>query len=134
MSIRCPCAAARRLSVKLRRFYGCGKRNPQGMNSDDIWPPREVWVGRWLLVICALVVAMILVGGATRLIDSGLSITECDLGKGITPPLTESRWHEEFALYQRTVEFQEQNSEMNLAEFQYIYWWEWGHRFLGKVI
>src|SRR5690606_30027941 len=104
------------------------------MNSDDIWPPREVGVGRWLLVICALVVAMILVGGATRLTDSGLSITEWDLGKGITPPLTESRWREEFALYQRTVEFQEQNSEMNLAEFQYIYWWEWGHRFLGKVI
>ncbi|MCL4713954.1 MAG: COX15/CtaA family protein [Hyphomonadaceae bacterium] len=104
------------------------------MTSDDIWPPREVWVGRWLLVICALVVAMILVGGATRLTDSGLSITEWDLGKGLTPPLTESRWSEEFALYQRTVEFQEQNSEMTLAEFQYIYWWEWGHRFLGKVI
>lgn len=104
------------------------------MTSDDIWPPREVWVGRWLLVICSLVVAMILVGGATRLTDSGLSITEWDLGKGLTPPLTEGRWNEEFALYQRTVEFQDQNSEMTLAEFQYIYWWEWGHRFLGKVI
>ncbi|MBC7769639.1 MAG: COX15/CtaA family protein [Phycisphaerales bacterium] len=104
------------------------------MSSDDIWPPRDVWVGRWLLVICALVLAMILVGGATRLTDSGLSITEWDLTKGLTPPLTETRWTEEFALYQRTVEFQEQNSEMTLAEFRHIYWWEWGHRFLGKVL
>lgn len=104
------------------------------MTSEDIWPPREVWVGRWLLVICALVVAMILVGGATRLTDSGLSITEWDLTKGLTPPLTDARWSEEFGLYQNTVEFQEQNSEMTLAEFQYIYWWEWGHRFLGKVL
>lgn len=104
------------------------------MSSEDIWPPREVWVGRWLLVVCALVVAMILVGGATRLTDSGLSITEWDLTKGLTPPLTDARWTEEFGLYQRTVEFQEQNSEMTLAEFKYIYWWEWGHRFLGKVL
>lgn len=104
------------------------------MSSDDIWPPREVWVGRWMLVICGLVLAMILVGGATRLTDSGLSITEWDLTKGLTPPLTDARWNEEFGLYQRTVEFQEQNSEMTLAEFKYIYWWEWGHRFLGKVL
>jgi len=104
------------------------------MSSDDIWPPREVWVGRWLLVICALVVAMILVGGATRLTDSGLSITEWDLTKGLTPPLTDARWAEEFGLYQNTIEFQEQNSEMTLAAFKHIYWWEWGHRFLGKVI
>ncbi|HYD85917.1 MAG TPA: COX15/CtaA family protein [Vitreimonas sp.] len=104
------------------------------MSSDDIWPPREVWVGRWLLVVCALVIAMILVGGATRLTDSGLSITEWDLTKGLTPPLTDARWAEEFGLYQRTVEFQEQNSEMTLAEFKYIYWWEWGHRFLGKLL
>lgn len=104
------------------------------MTSDDIWPPREVWVGRWLLVICALVLAMILVGGATRLTDSGLSITEWNLEKGVTPPLTDARWNEEFALYQRTTEFQEQNSEMSLGEFKYIYWWEWGHRFLGKVL
>lgn len=102
--------------------------------TEDVWPPREPWVGAWLLVICALVLAMILVGGATRLTDSGLSITEWDLGKGLTPPLTQARWAEEFALYQRTMEYQTQNAGMSLDEFQEIYWWEWGHRFLGKAI
>jgi len=104
------------------------------MSTDDIWPPRAPAVGWWLLVVCALVLAMILVGGATRLTDSGLSITEWDLGKGLTPPLTEARWNEEFALYQRTTEFQEQNWAMSLDEFRQIYWWEWGHRFLGKIL
>jgi cytochrome c oxidase assembly protein subunit 15 len=77
---------------------------------------------------------MILVGGATRLTDSGLSITEWNLEKGLTPPLTEARWNEEFALYQRTMEYQTQNNGMSLDEFRHIYWWEWGHRFLGKMI
>jgi len=104
------------------------------MGSDDIWPPRAPWVGRWLLVVCGLVLAMILVGGATRLTDSGLSITEWNLEKGLTPPLTAERWAEEFALYQRTTEYQQQNYGMSLGEFQYIYWWEWGHRFLGKML
>jgi heme a synthase len=104
------------------------------MTAEDIWPPRERWVGIWLLVVCALVLAMILVGGATRLTESGLSITEWDLGKGLTPPLTEQRWAEEFALYQRTHQYQTQNQGMSLAEFQSIYWWEWAHRFLGKVV
>lgn len=104
------------------------------MSAEDTWPPRARWVGRWLLVICLLVFAMIMVGGATRLTDSGLSITEWNLEKGLTPPLTEQRWQEEFALYQRTTEYQEQNYGMTIAEFQHIYWWEWGHRFLGKVL
>ncbi|MBX9746350.1 MAG: COX15/CtaA family protein, partial [Hyphomonadaceae bacterium] len=97
-------------------------------------PPRERWVGVWLLVVAAFVVAMILVGGATRLTDSGLSITEWDLGKGLTPPLNDARWAEEFALYQQTMEYQTQNLGMSLSEFQRIYWWEWGHRFLGKML
>ncbi|HRO03991.1 MAG TPA: COX15/CtaA family protein, partial [Terricaulis sp.] len=104
------------------------------MSAEDIWPPRAPAVGWWLLVVAALTLAMILVGGATRLTDSGLSITEWDLGKGLTPPLSEARWNEEFALYQRTTEFQEQNWAMSLDEFRHIYWWEWGHRFLGKIL
>lgn len=104
------------------------------MTAEDIWPPRERLVGAWLLVVCALVLAMIVVGGATRLTDSGLSITEWDLNKGLTPPLTAERWAEEFALYQRTMEYQTQNQGMSLDEFRTIYWWEWGHRFLGKLI
>ena len=101
---------------------------------EDLWPPREPLVGAWLLIVCAFVAAMILVGGATRLTDSGLSITEWDLGKGLMPPLTEARWAEEFALYQQTMEYQVQNNGMSLEEFRDIYWWEWGHRFLGKVL
>ncbi|MDX2277048.1 MAG: COX15/CtaA family protein [Hyphomonadaceae bacterium] len=95
---------------------------------------RQPLVGVWLLIVCAAVFAMILVGGATRLTDSGLSITEWDLTKGLTPPLTAERWAEEFSLYQRTAEYQLQNRGMSLAEFQYIYWWEWTHRFLGKML
>jgi heme a synthase len=91
-------------------------------------------VGIWLLAICVCVLAMILVGGATRLTDSGLSITEWRLDKGLTPPLSAARWAEEFALYQRTAEYQLQNRGMSLGEFQAIYWWEWAHRFLGKMI
>ena len=96
--------------------------------------PRDPWIGAWLIAICVCVVAMIIVGGATRLTDSGLSITEWNLEKGLTPPLTAARWNEEFALYQRTVEYQRQNAGMSLADFQNIYWWEWAHRFLGKMI
>lgn len=104
------------------------------MSAEDTWPPRAPWVGGWVIVVCVLVLAMILVGGATRLTDSGLSITEWNLEKGLTPPLSDARWSEEFALYQRTTEFQEQNYGMSIAEFQTIYWWEWSHRFLGKML
>ncbi|MDX2237771.1 MAG: COX15/CtaA family protein [Hyphomonadaceae bacterium] len=94
----------------------------------------EPLAAAWFATLATLVVAMILVGGATRLTDSGLSITEWDLGKGLTPPLTAARWAEEFALYRQTAEYQLQNAGMSLAAFQTIYWWEWGHRFLGKVV
>ena len=97
-------------------------------------PGHDRAVAIWLAVLCAFVVAMILVGGATRLTDSGLSITQWDLTKGLTPPLTGARWAEEFSLYQRTTEYQVQNRGMSMAEFQGIYWWEWSHRFLGKMI
>ncbi len=104
------------------------------MMSASTLPRRDLAVGVWLLAIAALVVAMILVGGATRLTDSGLSITEWNLSKGLMPPIGAERWAEEFALYRQTAEYQLQNSAMSLAEFQAIYWWEWGHRFLGKMI
>ncbi|MGQ0531359.1 MAG: COX15/CtaA family protein [Caulobacteraceae bacterium] len=104
------------------------------MGSDDIWPPRERWVGAWLLVICALVFAMIMVGGATRLTDSGLSITEWNFMKHVIPPTSEAAWQQEFALYQRTMEYQAQNNGMSLNEFRRIYWWEWAHRFLGQAL
>lgn len=91
-------------------------------------------VGVWLLAVCALVYAMVLVGGATRLTDSGLSITEWNFAKQVFPPMSDAAWAEEFALYRQTGEYQMQNKGMALSDFQYIYWWEWGHRFLGKVV
>jgi cytochrome c oxidase assembly protein subunit 15 len=88
----------------------------------------------WLVALFLLVAAMIVVGGLTRLTDSGLSITEWNLVTGVIPPLNETDWAAEFAKYQAIPEFQLQNSAMTLAEFKSIYWLEWGHRFLGRFI
>ena len=88
----------------------------------------------WLIVLFAMVVAMIAVGGLTRLTDSGLSITEWAPISGALPPLNEADWQSEFEAYQQTDEYRLQNAGMSLSEFQYIYWWEWGHRQLGRTI
>lgn len=88
----------------------------------------------WLVVLLHLVVAMILLGGATRLTDSGLSITEWDLVMGALPPMSEAAWTELFAKYQATEEFAQVNSAMTLTEFETIFWWEWAHRNLGRLI
>jgi len=91
-------------------------------------------IRKWLFVLFGLVFLMILVGGATRLTDSGLSITEWRPLTGAMPPLNEADWTSEFAKYQEIDEFRLQNSWMTLADFKVIYWWEWGHRQLGRVI
>ncbi|WP_370282069.1 heme A synthase [Pseudooceanicola sp.] len=88
----------------------------------------------WLMVLFALVFAMILVGGMTRLTDSGLSITEWKPVTGAIPPMSEAEWQSEFDKYQQIPEFRIQNAWMDLADFKMIYWWEWGHRQLGRVI
>ncbi|MDG1430613.1 MAG: COX15/CtaA family protein, partial [Paracoccaceae bacterium] len=88
----------------------------------------------WLMVLFAMVVAMIVVGGLTRLTDSGLSITEWKPVTGAMPPMNEAAWQEEFEKYQAIPEYQLQNKGMTLSEFQFIYWWEWGHRQLGRTI
>lgn len=95
---------------------------------------REPLVAAWLFAVAALVFVMILVGGATRLTDSGLSITEWRPVSGALPPLSAADWASEFAKYRETTEYRVQNAGMSLAEFQRIYWWEWGHRLLGRVI
>ena len=77
---------------------------------------------------------MIVVGGLTRLTDSGLSITEWKPVTGALPPLSEAAWQLEFDKYRQIPEYQLQNKGMSLSEFQFIYWWEWGHRQLGRVI
>ena len=88
----------------------------------------------WLGLVALLIVAMILVGGATRLTDSGLSITEWRPVTGVVPPLTESAWQEAFNAYQKIPEYLELKRGMSLEAFKTIYWWEWGHRFLGRLI
>ena len=88
----------------------------------------------WLMVLFALVVVMIAVGGLTRLTDSGLSITEWKPVTGAMPPMSEAAWQVEFEKYQEIPEYKLQNVGMSLSEFQSIYWWEWGHRQLGRVI
>lgn len=88
----------------------------------------------WLMLMFALVMAMIVVGGLTRLTDSGLSITEWDPISGAIPPMSAEAWDAEFAKYQTTQEYQLQNKGMTLAEFKVIFWWEWGHRQLGRAI
>lgn len=88
----------------------------------------------WLMLLFALVFVMIAVGGMTRLTDSGLSITEWRPITGAIPPLSEAAWQSEFAKYQEIDEFKVQNSWMALSDFKVIYWWEWGHRQLGRVI
>ncbi len=91
-------------------------------------------VALWLFFVAALVFAMVVVGGATRLTDSGLSITEWKPVTGAIPPLSHEAWLTEFEKYRRIPEYQLVNRGMSLADFQTIYWWEWGHRLLGRII
>lgn len=88
----------------------------------------------WLVLLFVLVVVMIAVGGLTRLTDSGLSITEWAPISGALPPLTAEDWQRAFDLYREIPEYQIQNRGMSLEDFKVIYWWEWGHRQLGRVI
>jgi heme a synthase len=88
----------------------------------------------WLMVLFVLVVVMVTVGGLTRLTDSGLSITEWKPVTGALPPLSADDWQAEFDRYRAIPEYQLQNKGMSLEAFKTIYWWEWGHRQLGRVI
>ncbi|MEM6660919.1 MAG: COX15/CtaA family protein [Pseudomonadota bacterium] len=88
----------------------------------------------WLMSLALLVAIMVLVGGATRLTDSGLSITEWAPVMGAIPPMSAADWEAAFDAYKTTTEYQKQNNWMTLADFKPIYWWEWGHRLLGRLI
>ena len=109
------------------------------VGSDTLRPGRERAGDRrllrvWLYAVALMVVAMVLVGGATRLTDSGLSITEWKPIHGVVPPLNEAQWQEEFGKYQQIPEYSLQNFDMDLQAFKMIFWWEWGHRLLGRAI
>ena len=92
------------------------------------------WIPGWLLLMVGLVVAMIVVGGATRLTNSGLSITEWAPIRGALPPLSEAQWVSEFEKYKQIPEFEAEHPDMDMAGFRFIYFWEWAHRQLGRVI
>ncbi|ASY43301.1 MAG: COX15/CtaA family protein [Pseudomonadota bacterium] len=96
--------------------------------------PRPVAIARWLLFVAALVFFMVVVGGITRLTESGLSITQWKPITGAIPPLTHDQWMEAFRLYQQIPEYQQINRGMSLSDFQFIFFWEWLHRLLGRLI
>jgi heme a synthase len=106
----------------------------QGLGRASAIAKADLRVGIWLFAISFLVLCMVIVGGATRLTDSGLSITQWAPIKGMIPPMGSAAWEAEFNLYRAIPEYTLQNKGMSLADFQFIYWWEWSHRFLGRFV
>ena len=100
------------------------------MNEEN----KNIYISYWLLLITFLVTLMIIIGGLTRLTDSGLSITRWDLVSGILPPLSLNEWEKSFSLYKHIPEYKLLNSSMTLEQFKTIYWWEYIHRLLGRFI
>ena len=107
---------------------------PTGGMIDQVKRGARRGIRIWLMVLFAMVMAMIVVGGLTRLTDSGLSITEWKPLTGAMPPMSAADWQSEFEKYQQIPEFKVQNAWMELSDFKTIYWWEWGHRQLGRAI
>lgn len=103
----------------------------------DTGPDADRGIARvrlWLYVVATLVFLMVSIGGATRLTGSGLSITEWQPIMGAVPPLTEADWQQAFAKYREIPQYHHVNRGMSLSAFKFIYWWEWTHRFLGRLI
>ena len=92
------------------------------------------YISLWLITMFWIIAVMIIVGGLTRLTDSGLSITKWELFTGFFPPLNQDDWILYFDLYKKIPEYKIQNYSMTLDEFKVIFWWEWVHRFLGRLI
>lgn len=107
---------------------------PQGGLIDTAPKGARRAIRAWLVVLFVMVAAMIALGGATRLTGSGLSITEWRPVTGTLPPTSPAEWEAEFAKYQQIPQFREVNAGMDLAGFKRIYWWEWAHRLLGRLI
>jgi len=107
---------------------------PQGGLIDTAPKGARRAIRAWLVVLFVMVAAMIALGGATRLTGSGLSITEWRPVTGTLPPTSPAEWEAEFAKYQQIPQFREVNAAMDLAGFKRIYWWEWAHRLLGRLI
>jgi cytochrome c oxidase assembly protein subunit 15 len=106
---------------------------PVSATSDRILRNRAL-VRLWLYVVLIVLFALVVVGGATRLTESGLSITEWKPIHGVVPPLNDAEWQEEFAKYQQIPQYTQINKGMSLDEFKRIFWWEWAHRFLARGV
>src|SRR5712672_3017968 len=100
----------------------------------SIYATRRRAIRLWLWAVATLIFGMVLIGGATRLTESGLSITEWQPVAGTIPPLSEAAWNAELEKYKAIPQYQHMNRGMSLAEFKTIYWWEWAHRLLGRLI
>jgi heme a synthase len=123
------------MTIRWRELGGSTLEMLPGRTTDNSQAPAAARaVGLWLWCVAALVFAMVLVGGATRLTESGLSIVEWKPVTGVVPPLTETDWQAEFAKYKTIPQYEQLNLGMSLDEFKTIYWWEWGHRLLGRII
>ena len=103
------------------------------MNNSSVIKHNKLF-STWLIVLIFLVALMIVIGGLTRLTDSGLSITRWQLFSGIIPPFTDNDWDYYFNLYKEIPEYKLQNFSMTIGEFKVIFWWEWIHRILGRII
>ena len=102
-------------------------------DAPNFWKSRSA-VGLWLLAVALVILGMIIVGGLTRLTGSGLSITEWQPIMGALPPLNKAAWAEAFAKYQRIPQYTLENHGMSLRAFKHIFWWEWSHRLLGRML
>ncbi|MGE4071301.1 MAG: COX15/CtaA family protein [Lysobacterales bacterium] len=91
-------------------------------------------IGRWLLFCCGVLLALVMLGGATRLTESGLSIVDWKPVTGVLPPMDDAAWQTEFARYQSSPQYTKVNHGMSLAEFKTIFWYEWGHRLLARLL
>jgi len=101
--------------------------------SENFWKSRRA-VGIWLLAVALVILAMVTIGGLTRLTGSGLSITEWKPIMGALPPLNDAQWADAFAKYRRIPQYVLENRGMSLEAFKGIFWWEWTHRFLGRLL
>ena len=102
--------------------------------STSVRPSADRAIGWWLLICCAMIFLMVVIGGVTRLTESGLSITQWKPIEGVLPPLSQAQWQEEFAHYQAIPQYQAIHAEMTLEQFKHIYFWEYIHRLWGRII
>ena len=112
---------------------GAGYQKPVMKAAQNFWKSQRA-VGLWLMAMVVIILAMVIIGGLTRLTGSGLSITEWDPIMGAIPPLNDAQWAEAFAKYQRIPQYLLENRGMSLEGFQQIFWWEWAHRFLARFL